>query len=90
MCSKTISDCVEALIGAYFIGGGLTATLSLMKWLGMDVEFNPILIDDLIRNASLWSSMPKVNELETLETKLCYSFSAKSLCTPLRPIVEHI
>ncbi|XP_010261807.1 PREDICTED: endoribonuclease Dicer homolog 3a isoform X2 [Nelumbo nucifera] len=79
MCSKTISDCVEALIGAYFIGGGLTAALSLMKWLGMDVEFDPILIDDVIRNSSLWSSMPKVNELETLETKLCYSFSAKGL-----------
>ncbi|KAL0407818.1 UNVERIFIED_CONTAM: Endoribonuclease Dicer3a [Sesamum radiatum] len=38
MGSKTISDCVEALIGAYYVGGGLTAALSLMKWLGVEAE----------------------------------------------------
>jgi dsRNA-specific ribonuclease len=34
MCSKTISDCVEALIGAYFVGGGLDAAFAFLKWLG--------------------------------------------------------
>jgi len=31
MCSKTIADYVEALIGAYYVGGGLFASLNVMK-----------------------------------------------------------
>ncbi|KHG04216.1 Endoribonuclease Dicer -like protein [Gossypium arboreum] len=43
MCSKTISDCVEALIGAYYVSGGLIAALHMMKWLGIDAELDPSL-----------------------------------------------
>ncbi|KAF6173849.1 hypothetical protein GIB67_039800 [Kingdonia uniflora] len=38
MCSKTISDCVETLIGAYYVGGGLSSALAMMKWFGIDAE----------------------------------------------------
>jgi len=38
MCSKTIVDCVEALIGAYYMGGGLFASLNVMKLLGIGTE----------------------------------------------------
>ncbi|PSS19311.1 Endoribonuclease Dicer 3a like [Actinidia chinensis var. chinensis] len=79
MGSKTISDCVEALIGAYYVGGGLTAALHLMKWLGIDAELDPSLVDEAIRTASLHSYIPKAKEIEVLESKLSYKFSIKGL-----------
>ncbi|KAF8393640.1 hypothetical protein HHK36_021886 [Tetracentron sinense] len=79
MCSKTIADCVEALIGAYYVGGGLNAALPLMKWLGIDAEFDPVLVNEAIYKASIWCCTPKVNEIEVLESKLDYCFSVKGL-----------
>ncbi|KAL7196180.1 hypothetical protein ACSBR1_036234 [Camellia fascicularis] len=79
MGSKTISDCVEGLIGAYYVGGGLTAALQLMKWLGVDAELEPSLVDEAIKVASLHSYIPKAKEIETLESKLGYEFSIKGL-----------
>ncbi|CAL5419477.1 unnamed protein product [Camellia sinensis] len=79
MGSKTISDCVEALIGAYYVGGGLTAALQLMKWLGVDAELEPSLVDEAIKVASLHSYIPKAKEIETLESKLGYEFSIRGL-----------
>ncbi|PIA59016.1 hypothetical protein AQUCO_00400102v1 [Aquilegia coerulea] len=80
MCSKTISDCVEALIGAYYVGGGLTAAVKLMKWLGIDAELEPtLLIDTAISKASLWCKTPGANAFQILESKLKYSFITKGL-----------
>ncbi|KAK9273818.1 hypothetical protein L1049_018629 [Liquidambar formosana] len=79
MGSKTISDCVEALIGAYYVGGGLIAALRLMKWLGIDAELEPSLVVEAINSASLRSYVPKPNEIKTLESKLGYEFSVKGL-----------
>nr|POE50315.1 endoribonuclease dicer like 3 [Quercus suber] len=39
-----MADCVEALIGAYYICGGIIAALHLMKWLGIDAELDPSLV----------------------------------------------
>ncbi|XP_065848463.1 endoribonuclease Dicer homolog 3 [Euphorbia lathyris] len=86
MCSKTISDCVEAMIGAYYVSGGLVASLHLMKWLGMDIQFDLSLVDEAIIRASLRSYEPKENELESLELKLGYTFSSKFL---LQEAVTH-
>ncbi|KAK6129787.1 hypothetical protein DH2020_036494 [Rehmannia glutinosa] len=79
MVSKTISDCVEALIGAYYVGGGLTAALSFMKWLGIEAEFEHSLIDDVIKVASLYSYAPKAEDIGIIESKLGYEFSTKGL-----------
>ncbi|KAK2965570.1 hypothetical protein RJ640_018736 [Escallonia rubra] len=79
MNSKTISDCVEALIGAYYVGGGLIAALQLMKWFGIDSELDPSLVNEVIRSASLRSYTPKAEEIEALESKLGYIFSVKGL-----------
>ncbi|MED6203666.1 helicase [Stylosanthes scabra] len=79
MCSKTISDCVEALIGAYYVGGGLTAALHIMKWLGIDSELEPSLVDEAIAAASLHTCVPKLDEIATLEKKIGYEFSVKGL-----------
>ena len=79
MGSKTISDCFEALIGAYYVGGGLTAAIHTMKWFGIDVELEPSLVLDAISIASLRSYTPKDDEITTLELKLGYVFSTKGL-----------
>lgn len=79
MGSKTISDCVEALIGAYYVGGGLTAALSLMNWLGMETELEPSLIDDAIKAASLHSYAPHLEAINILESKIGYKFNVKGL-----------
>ncbi|KAG1355238.1 hypothetical protein COCNU_07G013500 [Cocos nucifera] len=79
MCSKTIADCVEALIGAYYVGGGLSAVFSLMRWLGIDVKFETTLVKEAKLIASRWCHLALVNEIEMLESKLNYRFSIKGL-----------
>ncbi|KAL3819081.1 hypothetical protein ACJIZ3_004986 [Penstemon smallii] len=79
MGSKTISDCVEALIGAYYVGGGLKAAVCLMKWLGIEVEIEPSWIENAISVASLYSYVPRAKDIESLESKLGYEFSIKGL-----------
>ncbi|XP_042485493.1 endoribonuclease Dicer homolog 3a [Macadamia integrifolia] len=79
MCSKTIADCVEALIGAYYVGGGLSGALLIMKWFGIDAEFEPRLIEEAINSSSVWRYTPNISDLEMLESKLHYRFSVKGL-----------
>ncbi|GMJ15749.1 dicer-like 3, DICER-LIKE 3 [Hibiscus trionum] len=78
MCSKTISDCVEALIGAYYVSGGLIAALHVMKWLGIDVELDPSWVAEAINRASLQSYVPN-DEIHIIESKIGYKFSIKFL-----------
>lgn len=79
MCSKTIADCVEALIGAYYVAGGLPAAIHMMKWLGFDAELEPFLVVEATATASLWSYNPKANDIGTLESKIGYKFLTKGL-----------
>lgn len=79
LASKTISDCVEALIGAYYVGGGLAAAVSFMKWLGIEADFDHSLVEDAIRTASLYCHAPKAKDIDALESKLGYNFSTKGL-----------
>ncbi|CAI9755614.1 unnamed protein product [Fraxinus pennsylvanica] len=79
MGSKTVSDCVEALIGAYYVGGGLTAAIQLMKWLSIGAEVEPSWVDDVIKTASLRSYTPKAKDIKLLESKIGYEFSVKGL-----------
>ncbi|KAL6643233.1 hypothetical protein ACP70R_021414 [Stipagrostis hirtigluma subsp. patula] len=79
MCSKTISDCVEALVGAYYVGGGITAALWVMRWFGIDIRFDMKLVQEVKSNASHLCYLSKLNDIEELEAKLKYSFSVKSL-----------
>ncbi|XP_041994061.1 endoribonuclease Dicer homolog 3-like isoform X1 [Salvia splendens] len=79
LSSKTVSDCVEALIGAYYVGGGLAAAVSFMKWLGIEADFDHSLVEDAIRTASLYCHAPKAEDIGALESKLGYNFSTKGL-----------
>ncbi|KAJ4764395.1 Protein Dicer [Rhynchospora pubera] len=81
MCSKTISDCVEALIGAYYIGGGLDAAFAFLKWLDNDID--PVIREEAILNAiktaSLRDYAPKIDEIKMIEEKIGYEYSVKGL-----------
>ncbi|XP_024315676.1 endoribonuclease Dicer homolog 3a isoform X1 [Brachypodium distachyon] len=79
MCSKTISDCVEAIIGAYYVGGGLRAAVAVLRWLGVDAEIEEELIMQTILSASMKTYVPKIDLVEALEAKLGYAFSVKGL-----------
>ncbi|KNA02693.1 hypothetical protein SOVF_216260, partial [Spinacia oleracea] len=41
LSSKTLADVVEALIGVHYVEGGKIAANHFMKWIGIDIEFNP-------------------------------------------------
>ncbi|KAI4354367.1 hypothetical protein L6164_003236 [Bauhinia variegata] len=89
MSSKTISDCVEAIVGAYYVDGGLPAAIHTIKWLGLDVQMDYSAITRAsIRPyvPSIRPYVPKDNEIQTLESKLGYNFSTKSL---LQEAVTH-
>lgn len=79
ICSKTISDCVEAIIGAYYVGGGLKAAVAVLKWLHIEIEVEEELIMKAISAASMRTYLPKVNFVELLEAKVGYVFSEKGL-----------
>ncbi|CAK7352744.1 unnamed protein product [Dovyalis caffra] len=79
MGSKTISDCVESVIGAYYVSGGLIAALHVMKWFGINAELDLSLIIEAITSASLRSYIPKEDDIKSLESKLGYVFGVKFL-----------
>ncbi|XP_020690291.1 endoribonuclease Dicer homolog 3a isoform X2 [Dendrobium catenatum] len=79
ICSKTISDCAEALIGAYYVGGGLSASLAVLKWLGVETSLELEMVEEAIRPLSLRNYLPKLDEIENLEKKVGYKFKTKGL-----------
>ncbi|PWA49555.1 Argonaute/Dicer protein, PAZ [Artemisia annua] len=74
LSSKTVSDCVESLVGAYFVGGGLAGALHCMKWLGMSCELDPSRVNEALEIASLHTNTPKHDVIQCLEKKLGYEF----------------
>ncbi|KAI6679821.1 hypothetical protein NL676_033702, partial [Syzygium grande] len=86
MGSKTIPDCLEALIGAYYVSGGLIAALHLIKWLGIDAEVEPSSVVEVINGVYLHSLVLSTDELAILESKIGYTFSVKGL---LQEAVTH-
>nr|AJA90756.1 Dicer-like 3 [Cycas revoluta] len=79
MCSKTISDAVEALIAAHLVGGGPIAALELMKWMNMDVEFEPDLVEAAFQRAFVYPCVLRSTNLLGLESLLGYTFQNKGL-----------
>ncbi|KAL1188633.1 Endoribonuclease Dicer-like protein [Cardamine amara subsp. amara] len=84
--SKSVSDCAEALIGAYYVSGGMTAALHMMKWLGVNVDFDPNLVVEAINRASLRCYIAKGDGLAELEAKIQHKFSEKFL---LKEAITH-
>ncbi|KAF7822396.1 endoribonuclease Dicer-like protein 3a-like [Senna tora] len=70
MCSKTICECVEAIIGVYYVGDGLTVALFYIKWLGPNLDMDPSLKFEAIIRAFLRSCDSTTNGIIALELEL--------------------
>ncbi|KAH9625475.1 hypothetical protein KSS87_008138 [Heliosperma pusillum] len=79
LVSKSIADCVEAIVGAYYVAVGLVGALHVMKWLGIDAELDPGYVDRFTDVASGRSCTQKSDHIITLEFKLGYDFTTKGL-----------
>ncbi|XP_050238979.1 endoribonuclease Dicer homolog 1 [Mercurialis annua] len=79
LSSKTLADVVEALIGVYYVEGGKIAANHLMKWIGIQVEFDHEEKDSAIRPSSIPESMLRSIDFDTLEGALNIKFKDRSL-----------
>nr|AJA90772.1 Dicer-like 3 [Ginkgo biloba] len=79
MCSKTVADSVEALIGAYLVGGGLTAAFKFMSWMNIEVALEPALVEGAFKHASVHAHVLRNTNLHALESQLGYTFHNKAL-----------
>ncbi|CAM6082260.1 unnamed protein product [Calypogeia fissa] len=80
LCSKTISDVVEALIGAYLMEGGAAGALSFMTWAGFKVEVDEEkLVKARTQSAVDLTTITVGADLQVLESILNYSFTNRAL-----------
>lgn len=79
LSSKTLADVVEALIGVYYVEGGKNAANHLMKWIGIQVEFNADEIDCMTRPSNVPESILRSVNFEALEGALNIRFKDRGL-----------
>lgn len=79
ICSKTVSDAVEALIGAFIVCGGSGPALGFMKWMGMEIDFDLSLYKDARDRCNVHPKVLNGINITGLETQLDYVFWNKSL-----------
>nr|AJA90765.1 Dicer-like 3 [Ephedra trifurca] len=75
MTSKTISDGIEALIGAYMVGGGLDAAYHVMNWMGIQVMFKP----SQLKPVDIHPNILKKVKITDLESQIGYVFQNKAV-----------
>ncbi|KAL0915782.1 hypothetical protein M5K25_013238 [Dendrobium thyrsiflorum] len=74
--SKTFADVVEALIGVYYVEGGKNAVNHLMRWIGIQVEFNLQELEFVNPNA-IPESILRVVDFDALEGITLYSLQIR-------------
>ncbi|KAH9301174.1 hypothetical protein KI387_012757, partial [Taxus chinensis] len=79
ICSKTIADSVEALIGSYLVGGGLSAALKFMSWMNIPVAYEPGLVNLAVEHAFVHPDILRRINIHGLESQLGYFFLNKAL-----------
>lgn len=75
MKRKVVADVVEALIGAYLITAGELASLSLMDWLGMKIDF----FNEVLYEGRFLSQPERHLNIHYLESLLNYTFHDPAL-----------
>ena len=78
LSSKTLADVVEALIGVYYVEGGKNAANHLMRWIGIQVEFDPGELEDIKPHVIPESIMRSI-DFEALEAALNVTFKDRGL-----------
>uniref|UniRef100_A0A5B7C3V7 Endoribonuclease Dicer homolog 1 n=1 Tax=Davidia involucrata TaxID=16924 RepID=A0A5B7C3V7_DAVIN len=79
LSSKTLADVVEALIGVYYVEGGKNAANHLMKWIGIQVEFDPKEIECTTRPSNVPESILRSVNFDDLEGALNIKFNDRGL-----------
>lgn len=79
LSSKTLADVVEALIGIYYVEGGKTAANYLMKWVGIEVEFDPNEVDCFRKPSNISEGILKTVNFDSLEGALNIKFKDRGL-----------
>lgn len=79
LSSKTLADVVEALIGVYYVEGGKNAVNHLMKWTGIQVEFDHEEIDGASGPFNVPESVLRSVDFDTLEGALDIKFNDRGL-----------
>lgn len=79
LSSKTLADVVEALIGVYYVECGKNAANHLMKWVGIQVEFDNEEIEQAIKPSNVPESVLRSVDFDTLEAALNIKFKDRGL-----------
>ncbi|BAT80376.1 Endoribonuclease Dicer-like protein [Vigna angularis] len=79
LSSKTLADVVEALIGVYYVEGGKNAANHLMKWIGIQIEFDPDTMDCARKPFNVPDSILRSVDFDALEGALNLKFKDKGL-----------
>jgi len=80
LCSKTVADVMEALIGAYLeFGRNCEGALKFMIWAGIDVYFDPSLMKAASKESPVDLSCDYGLDVKALEKRIGYTFKNKYL-----------
>lgn len=77
--NKTVSDVLEALVGAFIVDSGFKAASAFLNWIGIKVDFTPSQIDNICSASNAFLSIPIQMDATALENKLGYKFTNKGL-----------
>ncbi|KAK8485903.1 hypothetical protein V6N13_028131 [Hibiscus sabdariffa] len=79
LSSKTLADVVEALIGVYYVEGGKSAANHLMKWIGIQVESDPVEMESIVKPSNVKESVLRSVNFDALEGALNIKFKNRAL-----------
>nr|KYP72012.1 Endoribonuclease Dicer isogeny [Cajanus cajan] len=79
LSSKTLADVVEALIGVYYVEGGRNAANHLMKWIGIQIEFDPDEMECSRKPFNVPDSILRSVDFDALEGALNIKFKDRGL-----------
>lgn len=76
---KTISDVVEALVGAFLVDSGFKAAISFLRWIGITVDFDSSHVNNIYVKSSEYLSLVADVDIPSLEKLIGYLFQHKGL-----------
>ncbi|KAE8662432.1 Endoribonuclease Dicer-like protein 1 [Hibiscus syriacus] len=79
LSSKTLADVVESLIGVYYVEGGKSAANHLMKWIGIQVESDPVEMESIMKPSNVKESILRSVNFDALEGALKIKFNNRAL-----------
>ncbi|KAK7265138.1 hypothetical protein RJT34_32754 [Clitoria ternatea] len=77
--NKTISDVVEALVGAFLVDSGFKAAISFLTWIGVQVDFEASQVVNICNGSAGYFPLSSDVDIPSLEGKLGHHFVHKGL-----------